>query len=86
MKERKKIYTTNKDGIKQEFDVILTFTNELNNKDYVVYTDNSYDKENKLKIYAAIYNPSTLEYISGVETQEEWNEIIKLLDNALLDI
>ena len=85
MKERKKIYTTNKDGIKQEFDVILTFTNELNNKDYVVYTDNSYDKENKLKIYAAIYNPSTLEYISGVETQEEWNEIIKLLDNALIN-
>lgn len=78
-----KIYTTTKDGEQKAFDVILTFKNEENQKDYVVYTDNSYDEENKLKIYAAIYNPLTNKYISQVETQEEWNKIYDLLDNVM---
>ncbi len=77
-----KIYTTTKNGEKKAFDVILTFKNENNQKDYVVYTDNSYDEENKLRIFAAIYNPLTNEFIEEVKEQEEWNEIYKLLDNV----
>ena len=77
-----KIYTTDKNGEQKAFDVILTFKNENNQKDYVVYTDNSYDEENKLRIFAAIYNPLTNEFIEEVKEQEEWNEIYKLLDNV----
>ena len=47
----KKIYTTTKDGRKIEYDVILTFKNEITNKDYIVYTDNQIDNQNKLRIY-----------------------------------
>ena len=82
--EKRKIFTVSKNGIKKSYEVILTFKNEKNGKDYVVYTDNMYDEENKLKIYAALYNPLTNEFLGNVENKEEWKDIIKLLDNVLL--
>ena len=81
----KKIYTTTKEGKKIEYDVILTFKNEKNKKDYVVYTDNEFDEQNKLRIYAATYNPLTNEFIDVPESKEEWNEIYKVLDKILLE-
>ena len=81
---RRKISTVI-DGKKVYFDVILTFQNNINNKNYVVYTDNSIDQNNKLRIFASIYNPLTLEFLGTPETQEEWNEIYKLLDKVLLN-
>lgn len=80
-----KISTVLSNGKKIEYDVILTFKNNKNNKDYVVYTDNGIDKENKLKIYAAIYNPSTLEFIGVPDSKEEWYDIYKLLDKVMLN-
>ena len=81
----KKIYTTTKDGKKIEYDVILTFKNEITNKDYIVYTDNQIDNQNKLRIFAAIYNPLTNQFIEVPESKEEWNEIYRLLDKVLLE-
>ena len=79
-----KIITKLKDGTKIEYDVILTFKSEKSNKDYVVYTDNKIDNQNKLKIYAAVYDPLTNEFLDVPESREEWNEIYKVLDNVLL--
>ena len=81
----KKIYTTTKDGKKIEYDVILTFKNEITNKDYIVYTDNQIDNQNKLRIFAAIYNPLTNQFLEVPESKEEWNEIYKVLDKVLLE-
>ena len=81
----KKIYTTTKDGRKIEYDVILTFKNEITNKDYIVYTDNQIDNQNKLRIFAAIYNPLTNQFLEVPESKEEWNEIYRLLDKVLLE-
>ena len=82
--ENPKIFTVINNGAKMEYDVILTFKSEVTGKDYVVYTDNSYDDKNKLRIYAAIYNPLTNEYIGPVEQKDEWIEIGKLLDKVML--
>lgn len=75
-----KIFTILKDGTRINYDVILTFKSNKTLKDYVVYTDNCLDEDHKLKIYAAIYNPLTFEFISNVESNEEWIEINKLLE------
>ena len=83
MEEKKKIYTTLKDGTKKEYDVLFTFKNTDNNKDYIVYTDNTYDQNNKLKVFAAVYNPNTYEFISVPEPQEEWNRIYEMMDKIL---
>ena len=83
--ENNKIYTETENGKKIEFDVILTFKNENNEKNYVVYTDNSYDNNNKLRIYASIYNPDNLQFIGNPETKEEWDVVYNLLDKTLLN-
>ena len=82
---KQKITTTLKDGSVIEYDVILTFKNDKNNKNYIVYTDNKIDKDNKLKIYAAIYNPLNNEFISVPESREEWYDIYRLLDKVMLN-
>lgn len=82
---KEKITTTLKNGKTIEYDVILTFKNNKNNKDYIVYTDNEIDKENKLKIYAAIYNPLTNEFVSVPESRNEWLDIYRLLDMVILN-
>ena len=84
MIDKRKIFTVLENGMKKSYDVILTFKNEKNGKDYIVYTDNTYDEDNKLRIYAALYNPLTIEFLGYVENKEEWRDIIKLLDNVLL--
>ena len=78
-----KISITFKNGEKKDFDVVLTFRNDKNNKDYVVYTDGKKDMDNKLKLYAAIYNPLTNEYIDVPESKEEWKTIYSLLDEVV---
>ena len=82
-KQGKKIYTALKDGTKIEYDVLFTFTNDDNKKDYIVYTDNKYDQNNKLKVYAAVYNPNTYEFLEVPESQEEWNTIYEIMDKLI---
>lgn len=85
MKEIEKIKGTLPNGRVKEYDVILTFNNPKNDKDYVVYTDNTYDNENKLKIFAAIYNSDEAEpFIGYPATKEEWNDICQLLDAVMI--
>ena len=83
MEERTKIYGTLEDGTKTEYDVVVTFTNDENNKDYIIYTDNSIDEEGKLKMYAAIYDPYKNEIIGNPETDAEWEMIHGIIDDIL---
>ena len=48
MNNPKKISTTLSNGTKVEYNVVLTFLNNENNKNYVIYTDNTLDKNNKI--------------------------------------
>lgn len=79
-----KIFTILPNKTKIEYDVVLTFKSEINNKNYVIYTDNNYDSNKKLRIFAGIYNPNDNIYLGEPTTKEEWNEIILTLDNTLL--
>ena len=78
-----KVFTVLKNGEKIYYDVILTFRSNTTNKDYIVYTDNTYDEDNKLKIYAAIYNADTFEFISSDLTNEDWIEVNNMLEYYL---
>ena len=70
-------------GTIQEYDVVLTCHNPENEKDYVVYTDNTYDDENKLKMYAAIYDNDG--FIGEPVSKKEYDELYKLLDSVLIE-
>lgn len=84
MSDRKKIFTILSNGTKVEYDVVLTFNNPNNKKDYVVYTDNTLDSNNKLRFYAASYNPSlATPYLGEPTTKEEWNDIIHITNTVI---
>ena len=80
--DKRHIKGLDKDGNEVVYDVILTFHNDDNDKDYIVYTNNEIDEENKLKIYSSVYNPTTDELLGNPETKEEWDRIFSLLDEV----
>jgi len=69
------------DGTIKEYDVVLTCQNPNNNKNYVIYTDNTLDDEGKIKMYSAIYNENG--FIGEPTTNEEYEELYKVLDSVL---
>lgn len=69
---------------KIDYTVVLTFQNEINNKNYVIYTDNTLDQNNKLRLYAAIYNPKLSNpYLGEPSTKEEWTYINNILNQVI---
>ena len=84
MNNPKKISTKIANGTIIEYNVILTFLNEQNNKNYVIYTDNTLDQNNKIRIYAAIYNPNISNpYLGEPTTKEEWTYINNILNETI---
>ena len=65
-----------KDGKEIEFEILFTFESDETNKNYMVYTDNTTDKEANTKVYASVFNPNAepLELLP-VETEREWKVI-----------
>ena len=60
--------------------IILTFYNNKTKKDYIVYTDDTLSENGSLNIYAAIFYPAEPNRnFEAIETDEEWDEIEKLL-------
>ena len=80
------ISTTLSNNTKIYYNVVLTFKSIKSGKDYIVYTDNTYDNQNKIRLYAAIYNPNLLNpFVSEPVTKEEWEEITRVIDSVILE-
>ena len=85
MNEIKRISTILSNGTKVDYNVILTFKSILSGKNYVVYTDNTYDSNKKIRFYVAVYNPDLpTPFIGEPTTKEEWREITNVIDNVVL--
>ena len=81
MENNKKIFKYIIDNIEKEFEVLYTFKSNKFNKDYIIYTDNSYDENKKLNIFASIYYPFDLnKKLENIEAEDEWQEIEKFLE------
>lgn len=71
-------------GNEIEYTTLLTFFNEHTNKNYVVYTDGTKDKEDNTKIFASTYNPDdSNEMLYPVENEDEWTNIYLLLSQVI---
>lgn len=75
------IFGIDKKGNKIKYDVIMTFKGS---NDYVIYTDNSVDENDCLRIYSAIYDPNTSLLVRNVSTQEELEEVKEALQEAII--
>lgn len=84
MDNLKKISTVLSNGTKVEYNVILTFKSNQTNKNYVIYTDNTFDQNKKLRFYAAVYDPTQSNpYLGEPTTKEEWSEITQIIDSVI---
>lgn len=75
------IYGIDKKGNKIKYDVIMTFKGS---NDYVIYTDNSVDENDCLRIYSAIYDPKTSLLVRNVNKVEELEEIKQALKEVIV--
>lgn len=84
MDKTTKISTILSNGTKVEYNVVLTVKNTTNNKNYIVYTDNTLDKNNKIRLYAGIYDPNLSNpYIGEPTTKEEWTYITNIINKVI---
>ena len=77
-------FMMNEDGADKEYETLFTFINKDNNKNYVVYTDNTVDETGKLNTFASSYDPNSREFILlPVETEEEWSNIDSMVNDFM---
>ena len=82
-----KINALDINGNIKEYDTILTYYSEEYNKYYIVYTDNTYGKDNELIIYISTYNPDDIEVlVKEIEDKEEYNYIKTEINKILLTL
>ncbi len=53
--ERMQFERIDNDGKKVMCETIATYHNDDDNKDYIIYTDNTFDENKKLRVYYALY-------------------------------
>ena len=66
------------------YNVILTFQSTTSANNYCIYTDNTLDKNQKLRFYVAKYDPKIENpFLGEPTTKEEWNEITKVINSVI---
>lgn len=83
MENDRKVFKCVVNGIEREFEILYTFKSFKTKKDYLIYTDNTYDETNSLNIYSSIYYPQYPEKeIENIENEDDWNEVEKFLNDV----
>lgn len=96
MENELKFKGINSEGVETEYETIFTFESPETKKNYIVYTDNTTDEENNVKVYASIYDPKSLKMddkgefgtlnLTPVETEKEWTIIAQVLQQVEDDL
>ena len=82
MNEKKKFVVIDEKGNKVECEPLFTFESEETKKQYVVYTDNSKDKDGNTRIFASIYkvNEKGGEFLP-IKDEKEWKVVETILES-----
>ncbi len=71
----------------KEYDILVTFDDEEEKTKYIVYTDNSKEKNGKVRVFASKYNPLVdVGRLLPIESDEEWNIVERILDHSIAEI
>lgn len=69
-----------KNGTSKECRVLFTFDLKENNKNYIIYTDDTKDENGRIRTYASTFTPGVEESELGeIQTEEEWKMIEGIL-------
>lgn len=81
MEDKKTIKIFDENGVEKEVEVIAYFTLAMNNKDYLIYTENKTDANGNVEVYTsevAHKEDGTTELL-GVDDDNVWAEIKKVM-------
>ena len=82
MNEKRKFVVLDENGNKVECEPLFTFESEETKKQYVVYTDNSKDKDGNTRVFASIYKVSDKGgELLPIKTEKEWKVIETILES-----
>lgn len=66
--------------VQEDLDVLFTFSNDKNAKNYVVYTDNTYSDDFEQYVIVNSFNPASEEKrLKSIRTDEEWAFIEEMI-------
>ena len=88
MKDKNTFTVINDEGREITCNVLFTFDSDETKKSYIVYTDNTKDKNGNIQVYASIYDPNsrdTMELLP-IETEKEWKVIETILESLQEEI
>ena len=88
MKDNKNQFTViNNEGKEVICDVLFTFDSDETGKSYIVYTDNTKDKEGNIQVFASIFNPEDENTeLLPIESEKEWKVIEAILESLQEEI
>ena len=82
MDDNKTFTVVNKEGKEITCEALFTFESDETKKSYIVYTDNTKDKDGNIKVYASIYDPNDENNeLMPIETEREWKIVETILDS-----
>ena len=87
--EEKNTFTViNDEGKEITCDVLFTFDSDETKKSYIVYTDNTKDKDGNIQVYASIFNPDSGDSteLLPIESDKEWKVIETILESLQEEI
>lgn len=75
------------DGKEITCEVVLTFRDDNNDINYIVYTDGTKDADNELEIFASRYIIENENYIlKDIENESEWDLIDNMLESKYREL
>ncbi len=82
MKEKQKFIVLDEKGKEIVCEPLFTFESEETKKNYVVYTDNSRDKDGNIRVFASIYEVSDKgNKLLPIKSEKEWKVIETILES-----
>lgn len=67
-------------GEEIECEILFTYCDEKTGKNYIAYTDNTFDEDENTKVFASIFNlEEENPILLPIETEKEWNLIEQIL-------
>lgn len=82
MNEKQKFIVLDDKGKEIECEPLFTFESEETKKQYVVYTDNSKDKDGNVRVFASIYEVTDKgNRLLPIKSEKEWKVIETILES-----
>ena len=82
MNEKQKFVVLDDKGKEIECEPLFTFESDETKKNYVVYTDNSKDKDGNVRVFASIYKVTDKGgQLLPIKSEKEWKVIETILES-----